>query len=227
MASSRNKRTGGGTEKSGGARVLQTLRERITRHDLPPGSKLLEKELSAEFGVSRARIREVMGVLEQRGLIRRIPNRGAVVERLDPSQVFHIYHVREALEGVCARLATENMPPESWQDLVELFGDPIDRDVAAGDLEAYIVKLETLRRRTIEGARNPVLADMLDNIQDRTRMIIRRIIILPGRAQVGAQQHRAVLEAMRRGDAAAAETAKRANMRSAIDYLHRYQSFVL
>lgn len=226
MTRPRTKRAGGGNESSV-QRVLQTLRERITRHDLPPGSKLFENELSAEFGVSRAKIRDVLAILQQRGLIERIPKRGAVVERLDPAQVFHIYNVREALEGVCARLATQNMPPESWQDLVTLFGKPIEDDIRRGDLEAYIAKLDIFRRRTIEGAQNPVLADMLENIQDRTRMIIRRIIILPGRAEIGLREHRAVLQAMRKGDAEAAEAAKRANIRSGIEYLRRYQSFVL
>jgi DNA-binding GntR family transcriptional regulator len=227
MARPRHKRAGGGSEASTAQGVLQTLRERITRHELPPGSKLFENELSSEFGVSRAKIRDVLAILQQRGLIQRIPKRGAVVERLDPSQVFHIYTVREALEGVCARLATQNMPPESWQDLVNLFGKPIEEDIKRGDLEAYIAKLETLRRRTVEGAQNPVLADMLANIQDRTRMIIRRIIILPGRAEIGLKEHRAVLQAMRKGDAEAAEAAKRANIRSGAEYLKRYQSFVL
>lgn len=207
--------------------VLDTLRQRISRHELPPGSKLLETELSAEFGVSRACIRDVFGVLAQRGLIKRIPQRGAVVERLDLSQVFEVYEVREAIEGMCCRLATQKMAPESWQDLVDLFGSPIEKDIERGDLEAYIMKLELMRRRIIEGAQNPVLADILDNIQDRTRAIIRRIIILPGRAQVGLQEHRAVLDAMRRGDPDEAEAAKRANIRSGAAYLKRYESFVL
>lgn len=227
MRKPRNKPARGGSDASSAGAVLQVLRERITRHELPPGSKLFEKELSAEFGVSRAKIRDVLAVLQQRGLIQRIPKRGAVVERLDPAMVFHIYHVREALEGVCARLATQNNRPEDWQDLVELFGRPIEEDIKRGDLEAYIAKLETLRRRTIEGAHNPVLTDMIENIKDRTHMIIRRIIILPGRAEIGLKEHRAVLQAMRKGDAEAAEAAKRANIRSGLAYLKRYQSFVL
>lgn len=207
--------------------ILQVLRERISRHELPPGSKLLETELSSEFGVSRACIRDVFGVLSQRGLIKRVPKKGAVVERLDLSQVFEIYEVREALEGACAGLATLKMPAESWQDLLDLFGAPIEDDIKQGNLEGYISKLELLRRRTIDGAQNPVLADMLDNIQDRTRAIIRRIIILPGRAAIGLSEHRAVLKAMRSGDAGAAEAAKRANIRSGAAYLRRYESFVL
>ena len=52
----------------------------------------------------------LFGALAQRGLIQRIPNRGAVVARLDLSQVFEIYDVREMLEGLCERLAVRPAP---------------------------------------------------------------------------------------------------------------------
>ena len=96
------------------------------RQDIAPGAKLREQELADEFGVPRARIREVFGALESRGLIERIPNRGAVVSRLELDQVFQLYDVRAVLEGLCVRLATQNAPPETWQEFVELFGAPMD-----------------------------------------------------------------------------------------------------
>ena len=201
--------------------LLPALRERIARHALPPGTKLLETDLAREFGVSRAK------VLEQRGLIRRIPNRGAEVARLDLSQVFEIYAVREMLEGLCVRLAVERAKPQSWQDLVQLFGRPMEAIVKRGEFEKYIVNLDRLRSRTLEAAGNSVLADMLDSINDKTREIQRRIIILPGRAAEGLLQHRAVLAAMRKGNAAKAEELRRANIRSSREYLERFQNFVL
>jgi DNA-binding GntR family transcriptional regulator len=213
--------------KNRAAALLPALRERIARHALPPGAKLLENELAREFGVSRAKVRDAFGVLEQRGLIQRIPNRGAVVARLDLSQVFEIYAVREMLEGLCVRLAVERTKPQSWQDLVQLFGRPMETIVKRGEFEKYIANLDQLRNRTLEAAGNGVLADMLDSINDKTREIQRRIIILPGRAAEGLQQHRAVLAAMRKGDAAKAEDLRRANIRSSREYLERYQSFVL
>jgi DNA-binding GntR family transcriptional regulator len=213
--------------RNGGADLLRVLRERIARHEYPPGAKLLENELAGEFGVSRARVREAFGALESRGLIRRIPNRGAEVVRLDLSQMFAIYEVREMLEGLCVRLAVQNTRPESWQDLVALFGRPMELHVKRAEFEEYIAKLELLRRRTIEAAGNPVLADMLDSINDKTREIMRRIIILPGRAAEGLKQHRAVLAAMRKGDADLAERLKRGNIRSSREYLERFQGFIL
>lgn len=206
--------------------LVKVLRERIAHHEYQPGSKLLENDIASEFNVSRTRVREAFGALESRGLIRRIPNRGAEVVRLDLSQMYAIYEVREILEGLCVRLAVQNSKPESWQDLVVQFGRDMEQHVRNGEFEKYISKLELLRRRTIEAACNPVLADMIDSINDKTREIMRRIIILPGRAAEGLKQHRAVLAAMRKGDAALAEKLKRKNIRSSREYLERYQSFI-
>ena len=207
--------------------ILDILREQIATQAIPPGSKLLEQNLAREFQVSRARVREVLGALERRGLIRRELNKGAVVAKLELTEVFEIYDVREALEGLCVRLATENVPSESWTDLVKLFGPPMERLVAAGDIDTYDKALTQMRQRVIEAARNPVLAGMLDSIYEKTRTIMRRVLILPDRAAKGLSEHQAVLAAMRRGDAADAERLKRANIRSAINELKRYQHFVL
>ena len=77
----------------------------------------------------------LFGALAQRGLIQRIPNRGAVVARLDLSQVFEIYDVREMLEGLCVRLAVKRSKPQAWQDLVQLFGKPMEAIVKRGEFE--------------------------------------------------------------------------------------------
>ena len=73
------------------ADVEQTLRDRIATQQIPPGSKLRESEVAETFGVSRAVVREAFSVLAERGLIERIPNRGAIVSRLDFEQVREIF----------------------------------------------------------------------------------------------------------------------------------------
>jgi DNA-binding GntR family transcriptional regulator len=207
--------------------VLQVLRERIARQDIPPGAKLREHELAEEFSVPRARVREVLGALESRGLIERIPNRGAIVSRLDLDQAFNLYDARAVLEGLCVRQATQNVPPETWQEFVDLFGAPMDGYVQAGDFDAYLACYERFRSRFIECARNPVAAQMLDSIYEKTHVVIRRIVILPGRAQRGLADHRATAAAMRAGNAEEAERVKRANLEGAKEYLRRFQKYVL
>lgn len=207
--------------------ITRVLRERIATQEIPPGSKLRENELALEFGVPRTRVREALSVLEQRGLVQRIPNRGAIVVRLELTHLAHLYDVREVLEGLCARLATVNGDRARWQAALAHFRGPMAKFVAAGDIDAYIAGYEAFRRELIDGACNPVLAGMLDSILERTQALIRRIIILPHRAEIGLQQHTAMLEAMCRGDADEAERLRRENMRSAKAYLERYQKYIL
>ena len=207
--------------------IAQTLRERISSHALTPGSKLQEIDLAAEFGVSRASIRDALGILEQRKLIRREPSRGAVVVRVEVNRVFELYEVREMLEGLCARLAAQKGPPGCWEELIALFDGPMVGYVETADLTSYIAGLESMRRKMVAVAANEFLSDTLDSIRDQTRVIIRRIIVLPGRMAAGLPQHRAVLEALRAGDPDAAERAARDNIRSARDFLRRYETFVL
>lgn len=207
--------------------VVDSLRHRIANHDIPPGARLREQQLAEEFGVPRTRVREALLTLGERGLIERVPNRGAVVARLSVEQLLHIYDVREVLEGLCARLATERATVGYWDELIALFGAPMESRVVAEDFDGFVEGYEQFRQGIIDAAANPVLTELLDAIYDKTQMAIRRIIILPGRAEVGLAEHREVLAAIAAGDADSAERLRRHNMRSARDFLVRYQSFVL
>ncbi|MBT2304825.1 GntR family transcriptional regulator [Variovorax paradoxus] len=207
--------------------VAQELRRRIANHDLPPGSKLKEVDLSIEFGVPRPRVREALSSLAERGLVERIPNKGAVVMRLDLAQVMSIYEAREALEGLCVRLATERSPKGHWDDLCELFGDPMLGYLRAGNFDAFVAGYEMFRARVFAAAKSEVTQDMLDSILERTQMIIRRSIMLSGRAERGLEQHRAVLQAMQRGDAAEAERLRKMNLRDAAECIRQYHKVVI
>ena len=208
-------------------RVLETLRQRIVEHTLAPGAPLREQELAAEFGVSRARIRDTFQVLEERGLIERIPHRGAVAIRLEPGQVDELFEVREVLEAQTVRLATEKAPPRTWTTLERRFGNAMERKLAAHDLDAYVEAIDEFRQRCIAEARNGVLSALLAGLYDRTQVLIRRLVLLPGRAQEGMRQHREILAAMRVGDAETAERLKRENIRSARQWFHDYQKYLL
>ncbi len=209
--------------------MVQHLREQISCHAIPPGSQLREATLAKQFGVSRTKVREALTSLELRGLIKRTPNRGAEVVRVDLTQIFEIYDAREAVEGMCIRLATQKAPAETWQKWVDLFapGGRMESYVKDGHVEGYFAQYEKLRREIIEEARNPVLAAMLDSIFEKTWVIMRRVQILPGRAEQALEEHRAFVAAMRAGDAENAEQLRRHNIRSAIETLRRFKTYVL
>jgi len=210
-----------------GEGIIDALRQRIVDHELAPGTRLREQDLASEFGVSRARIRDAFNILEERGLIERIPNRGALVAKLDPAKADELFEVREVLEAQMVRLATEKAPAESWDDLIELFGDSMGGTLAKNDLDAYEDAVHLFRQRCIAAAENEVLSNLLDSLYDRTQVLIRRLVLVPGRAQEGMRQHQEILAAMRAGKAEKAEKLKRQNIRSAREWFHNYRKYLL
>lgn len=216
-----------GTARRSTHAVFEALRERIASHSLPPGSKLRESELAAEFGVSRTRIREVFGALEQRGLIERIPNRGAVVSRLELKQASDLYDVREYLEALCVRRATVKAPDGAWDDLLPKIEALVGRDLNDDEFDLYLAYLEELRERMIRYADNPLLGSMLDLIYDKSQVIARRVIVLPGRSALALRLHKELIQAMKDRNGDEAERLRREILSSARSMLEKYKRFVL
>lgn len=207
--------------------VVAELRRRIVSSQLPPGARLRESDFAQEFKVSRAKIRDAFAALEARDLIERIPNKGAVVMRLEAGSILELFEVREVLEAQMVNLATQRAKPEYWDELVHLFGDDLAKSVEENDLDAYVSAIAQFRKQCILAAENETLKIMLDSIYDRVQGMTRRLVLVPGRALEGFRQHQEILNAMRTGNHELAEELKRENIRSAREWFLKYQNFLL
>jgi DNA-binding GntR family transcriptional regulator len=213
--------------RASGKEVVHRLRERIATHQIPPGARLREWDVAADFGVPRLSAREALEALVHLGFVERQPNRGIVVRRRDLAEILGLFDMRAVNEGLCARMAAANGAPESWEDLVALFDAPMQDIVARKDLHAYVHHYEQFRRRLIAAAAFPPLIELLERLNDMTVVFGRRVLLVSDRTEHALHDHRAVLAALRRGDADAAERLRRAtivNVRAAVE---RYHAFVL
>jgi DNA-binding GntR family transcriptional regulator len=84
-------------------RVLDALREAIISGDLKPGQPLIETELAASLGVSRAPLREALQILSSEGLVETIPYTGTSVRRLTRTDIEELYSLRSVLETFAVR----------------------------------------------------------------------------------------------------------------------------
>jgi DNA-binding GntR family transcriptional regulator len=89
------------------AALAAQLRQEILDGERPAGSRLVEQELGARYGVARHTLRAALRALEPEGLVRIEPNRGARVARLSSDEVVALNELRAALEVEGARLALE------------------------------------------------------------------------------------------------------------------------
>ncbi|MEM6280903.1 MAG: GntR family transcriptional regulator [Chloroflexota bacterium] len=92
-------------------RVLDTLRKAIINGELKPGEILVETELAAQLGVSRAPLREAIRILNVEGLLQTVAYHGTTVKKLSRKDIEELYSVRGMIEVFAIRqiIAAEDM----------------------------------------------------------------------------------------------------------------------
>ena len=101
-------------------RAYNYLESAILTGRLKPRERLIEQELAEQLKMSRTPIREALRRLEERGLVRILPRRGALVSDISSAEVENIYAVRSHLESLAARLAAAHITPEGIERVREL-----------------------------------------------------------------------------------------------------------
>ncbi|MBK9745396.1 MAG: GntR family transcriptional regulator [Chloroflexi bacterium] len=78
--------------------VLDMLHTAIVNGELKPGHTLVEAELAAQLGVSRAPLREAINILSTQGLVEVVPYHGTTVKTLSRKDIEELYSVRSMME---------------------------------------------------------------------------------------------------------------------------------
>jgi DNA-binding GntR family transcriptional regulator len=102
--------------------TLSFMREAILRGIYRSGERLNQDAIAEALGVSRMPVRAGLRQLEAEGLVQILPNRGATVSVLTPSEIAEIYELRILIEGHLLELALTNVTDEALADLEELVG---------------------------------------------------------------------------------------------------------
>jgi len=188
----------------------------ITSGEFEPGAKLSESHLARELGISRGPVREALQQLEGK-LVQRVPRLGVRVIDFGTNDLLQLFFLREALEGMAARLAAENAPP-SWAEETEKLLSRHEASIRGTGNRAY-------RQRTVDEdfhfsiARASGCANierlLLEEVNYQLRIARLKSSMRPGRAEEALKQHYEIFEAIARRDPDAAEAAMRKHVRDA------------
>jgi len=192
------------------------LVQAITSGELEPGQKLSEAQLARQLGISRGPLREALGRLEGR-LVTRTPRLGVRVIEFDREDLEQLFLVREALEGMAARLAAERMVAEERKQLSELLDHHASQpELAAGSAYYQRSRDDDFHFTIVRGARCERLQQMLlDEVYYQLRIHRLRSSARPGRAQQALSEHREILEALYSRNPDVAEGTMRHHIRNA------------
>jgi DNA-binding GntR family transcriptional regulator len=195
--------------------VYEVLRRSILDGELPPGHRLRSDVLANELKVSRTPVREALRKLETEGLVD-ASRSGLVVRQSSEEDLVEIFYLREALEGMAARLAAENATRAEIDELHALFED-MEAVAARGDI-ALVRKLTgEFHLLVCRASHNKRLIQSLQGLLDHVRQAQSSTLYMPGRPADALKEHRALLRAIEKRDPDLAETLARQHRRKTLD----------
>jgi DNA-binding GntR family transcriptional regulator len=203
---------------SAAARVYVHVKERLLDGTFPGGALLSENELSQQLGLSRTPVRQAFVQLEAEGLLELYPKRGALVVPVAASEIEDVFEARLLVEEHCARRAA-NAGARLVADLAPLIAEQ-ERAVAQGapGMAAFARADRHFHRAIVHAAGNAILTRLYDALRDRQQRIATVSLARnPGDAERFVTEHRGIVAALGRGDAAAAAELVSAHLRAARD----------
>ena len=199
--------------------IVTRLHDAIVQRRLEPGTKLGEEALCEVFGVSRAQIRRVLLNLAHAKLVELRPNRGAYVAQPSVREARHVFEARRAIETAVIERAANRITEDKISELESI----VREDGLAqerGDKEAAVRLSGEFHLCLARIAGNEVLLAFLRELVSRSSLII-ATYGMAEESDCSVEDHGALIEALRLGDAAAAASL----MTTHLDYLEQRLQF--
>ena len=180
--------------------VYRDLRSGIVSMDLVPGTPILEREITARYGISRTPVREAVLRLVEDKLVDVIPKSGTFVARIPLSVVREALVARRALEEVTVRAATAKATESQIMELRAIIQR--QRETAeAGEESTFHEADDAFHAGIAAAGRLPGIWDMIQQIRIQVERYRRLTLPQPGRMQMVVREHTEVLDAIARHDA--------------------------
>lgn len=205
-------------------RIATRLEEEIVLGRRHPRERLIEQDLCDQFNTHRADVRLAFFELEKKGIIQRIPNRGAIVRDLTPEEVLAIYAVREELEVMAVR----TMPlPIGRAEIAQL--DRIQHEhaaaIKAGNMLAVFYANLRFHRALYMLCGNPCLIETIEQLAQKVYGIRSYANADAGALDRARDDHDRMLDALRAADRKALMVLTRRHLQpSPQAYIRAYRS---
>jgi DNA-binding GntR family transcriptional regulator len=179
--------------------AYQALRQAIIEQALPPGTRLPEDVIGSQFAMSRTLARATLARLQAEGLIEAGRKRTATVARPSLEEAKEDFEVRHALEREVIRLVIAHWEPQ-FGAVLEGHVREEDQAHARHDARASIRLAGEFHIRLAEMSGNRLLQRYLSEVVSRCSLIL-ALYGRPHSSECAVNEHREIIDALRRGDA--------------------------
>ncbi len=190
------------------------MREAISDGELPAGARVREIEVATRYGVSRTPVREALQRLAIDGLLEELPGQGLTVANPSLKDILDAYLIREVLEGLATRLATERAM-ETDRLRIEAVTNQMLASLDGEDQETTIKLCNIFDELVFASANSDRLYRMIYSARSLQGSTMRSNIRHPGRLGQAVQERLAIHEAFKANDPPGAEEATKDHLRKA------------
>lgn len=191
-----------------------TLRELFIEGErYSPGEKISVEKLTQELGVSRTPLWGAIYRLEAEGIVDIVPRLGVFLVDYDPARLIDIYHAREALEGMAARIAADKATDRQIEQLRTNLAQQrayLEKD----EFDNYHSRAIEFHELIVEISQNTTLGRLLASIYAQIKaMRVQRKTMPPTHLPESCNDHDKILLAIADRDPSAAEQCARSHIR--------------
>ncbi len=204
--------------KSLSEQIESQLKQEIMSGDLAPGQRLTIERIAERLQVSTMPVRDAVRRLDGLGFLKVAPRRGVFVEEFNQNRFKNIMEIRIALEGLAVELAATRIPQEALEDAQNTYRLAGDYYARAGDLSRLAECDNLIHDLIINCSRNPLLIEMMRQLQDLTDWAHQIVAKYRPEAQVEAlPEHLAIIDALRKRDVAATKSTVRDHLLNTLE----------
>lgn len=171
------------------------LRDLIIQGRLAAGTRLNERLLTAQLGLSRTPLREAFKVLATEGLVELLPNRGAIVSQVDPVRLSETLAVMGALEALAGELACLHATEAQLNEIRALHYEMLAYH-ARGDLAGYFKFNQAIHLKIVKYAGNAVLYNTYRQLNGNVRRARYMANLSKERWDAAVREHEEILAAL-------------------------------
>ena len=195
------------------------LLDAICKGQYCTGDRLIAEDIAKDIGMSRMPVREAFRRLAAEGLVTLRPNRGAIVSGLNIDEMHEVFEMRSALEGLAIRVAVPKITPRQLSLLERLLDDMDDfRD----DSAEWVSRHRAFHEYLCSLSGRPRLMRQITALYSVIEPHMRLWLQHAEKPLSARQEHSVILDALRAGDAAAAERVVREHIEGTITELVRF-----
>jgi len=190
--------------KSSARQAVGELRRLIFEGELSAGSNHLESELADRLNMSRTPVREAVLMLEAQGLLEVRPRKGVRILPVSADDMREIYDVVTELESLAAESAAKAGYTNDDLTLLSETITAMDNALSREDREAWAEADDRFHAELVRLGRNSRIQSIVAMLADQVRRARALTLYLRPLPLKSNEDHRAVLDAIQRGDAATA-----------------------